>query len=251
MYAAWLKRAGCSGLLLGLASAAMAQTQQISFQGRATDLHSHKLLYTEEHRIVGACQNGDWKPTQETVTYRAPDHKVLAIKHLDYSSGLQTPSFTMTDKVFHEHFDIRYRAGQPVDVRWRDTQGTNHQEKVPSSPRLVIDGGFDYTVKAHWSSLLAGTAMPFDFLAPTRGKTIAFRLVPADADQRRKTGAEHSFVIKPQSTFLSWFVDPILLGYNAQQQLTDYIGVTNIPRTPNDNYRAHIHYQHSPPPHCD
>lgn len=251
MWAAWLKRSVYGGLLLGFTGVTLAQTQQVSFHGRATDLHNHQLLYTEEHRIVGTCENGAWQPTRETVTYRGPNHQVLAIKHLDYRSGLQTPSFTMTDNVFHEHFDVRYRQGQSVDVHWRDTKGTDHREKVPSNPALVIDGGFDYAVKAHWASLLAGKPLPFDFLAPTRGKTIALRLVPADGNQQRETGAEHSFVIKPQSTFLSWFVDPIVLGYNAQRELTDYIGVTNIPQSPSENYRAHIHYRHDPPPNCD
>ncbi|WP_143269420.1 hypothetical protein [Mangrovitalea sediminis] len=237
-------------LLASVTALAKPLDRHIRFEGRALDANSQTLLYTEDHRITGICENNHWQPLHENVTYRAPNGQILATKQLDYGSGLQTPSFTLHDDVFGERFDVRYQKGQPVSVRWRDTHGKEHQSDVSPTPALVIDGGFDYKVKADWSKLMAGETLHFDFLAPTRGKTIAFRLVPANRTEREKTGAAHSFVIKPESTILSWFVDPILLGYNQQRQLTDYIGLTNIPKTADTNYRAHIHYQHPPIPDC-
>jgi hypothetical protein len=50
---------------------------------------------------------------------------------------------------------------------------------------------------------------------------------------------------------MRFLVDPIVLGYDADGLLTDYLGLTNIRKDKDTNYTAHIRYAIEAIPECE
>jgi len=70
--------------------------------------------------------------------------------------------------------------------------------------------------------------MEIQFFAPTRGTFYRFEAQPAEHDA---IDAEHVFRITATGWVSTWFVDDIYLGYSSERRLTDFYGLTNIPKT--------------------
>lgn len=234
-------------LLVGFAIPSLA-AQTIRFQGTARSLDSGDTVYTEHHRQTGECRNGFWAPQDHEVTYRNPDGALIAEKTIDYGDVPARPSFTLTDKRFGERIAVHNAKDQPVRIDYRTSGGDESRYRVDAPANGVIDAGFEVMVRQNWRALVAeGNNVDIEFLAPSRGQFYAFRAEPTDM---KALEGSHVFRISVAGWVSGWFVDPIHLAYNDQRQLTDFHGLTNIPRTPDDNYRAHIRYEYENAPEC-
>jgi len=236
-------------LVMMVASAqSRATTATDTFVGQARSLQDGKLLYTEHHQTTGSCRNGFWWPQTDQVVYRSPSGKVIAEKTVDYRPSPYRPSYTFTDRVFGERFEVVNHDDRELSEVMRDRDGEDSRYRIDITRDMVVDAGFDYYVTHHWRALLTGKTVLFSFFAPTRGDTVSFRVRAASDSQQAKVKAPNVFVMEPDNLVVRWMVDPILLGYNKHRQITDYVGLTNIPRTRDQNYTAHIRYTHSQVP---
>lgn len=238
-----------AGLLVMLLSSGLALAKAppavLQFLGQAQALGSGKPLYTEQHRISGQCRDGHWVPVQGDVVYRSPQGKVIAKKTLNYQPSQFRPSFKMVDHQFGEHMQVVNHGDQRLTETLHDHSGNTEHFQQPVDSDLVVDAGFNRFIRAHWQRLTQGKTVTFAFYAPTRGKAYQFRVHQADAQQRNKINAPFVFVMEPDSLILRWTTNPVLLGYNKAHRITDYLGLTNVPRNRKDNYHAHIHYHYT------
>ncbi|MEQ6885034.1 hypothetical protein [Salicola sp. Rm-C-2C1-2] len=236
------------GLLLAGGAVIASAEQTIRFEGTAESLETGATVYTEHHVQTGECRDGFWEPSNHEVTYRSPEGDIIADKTIDYGDAPARPSFTLEDKRFGERMQVSNPEDEHVRIQYRSSSGEETSYRVQAPDNGVIDAGFEVMVRQNWQTLVAdGKTVQIGFLAPTRGKFYAFKAEPAEKEALE---GKHVFRISVAGWVSSWFVDPIHLAFNEQRQLTDFHGLTNILRTPEDNFRAHIHYDHDSAPGC-
>ena len=237
-----------AGLLLAGITITASAEKEIRFSGSAESLDSGKIVYTEQHRQSGECRNGFWAPREHQVTYRDPEGDIIAQKTLDYGDTPSRPSFTLEDQRFGERMQVRNPENGRVRIRYRASSGDESSYRIKAPDNGVIDAGFEVMVRQNWETLVEdGEDVRIQFLVPTRGKFYAFDAEPA---QMQALDGEHVFRISVAGWVSSWFVDPLHLAFNDKRQLTDFHGLTNILRNPEDNHRAHIRYEHENAPGC-
>ncbi|XOZ34159.1 hypothetical protein ACMDCT_02690 [Halomonadaceae bacterium KBTZ08] len=237
-----------AGLLMAVLGASAGAEQVVRFRGVAASLDSGDRVYTEHHRQTGECRNGFWAPIKDKVTYRTPEGDLIAEKTVDYGEAPAQPGFVLADQRFGERVEVTRPADERIQVRYRSPSGEQSSYQVAVPENGVIDAGFEVMVRQNWEALVTdGNAVRIEFLAPTRGRFYTFRAEPAELAALE---GEHVFRISVAGWVSSWFVDPIHLAFNDQRQLTDFYGLTNILRTPEENHKAHIRYEYQRTPEC-
>lgn len=236
-----------SALLLIL-NAPIASGSPFEFIGTAKDDRGN-LLYLESHRVEGHCAEGVFQPITHSVDYRRnQDSSTFASKALRYEDDALRPTVDFSQPDYDEHLDISYQGPEQLRVQWQTPAGKTESHKVSFDDRLVVDAGFDHLVRANWNKVKKGESVEFRFLAPTRGEHYGFVLEPTSNSQIRSDVVVR---IRPTSLVLRFLVEPIVLGYNREGALTEYLGLTNIRRNADDNYIAHIRYEVSRYPDCE
>lgn len=221
---------------------------EVRFTGEAADLDNDKVIYKEHHVVDGECSEGLFRPDSQTVTYVHDEDTEFAEKKLSYDASPLRPTVDFRQPDFNEVMDINNRGDSELKIEWQTPNGETETSTVKVEDTLVADAGFDHLVRQNWSAVTSGERVKFEFLAPTRGKAYGFVLEPAE-DER--IDAAYTVRIKPSGTILGFLVDPILLGYNEQGLLTDYLGLTNIRKDKDSNYTAHIRYTVETTPDCE
>lgn len=208
----------------------VAFAQTVTFYGNATDPDNGERLYQEVHRLT---LNEIGRPISETVDYVATDGRLLGQKTLDYQS-LSQPDYRV---------EFSQRAFPEIVTVQNNTILIERQERqrlsVPDDA-FAVDGGFHYFIQENFDTLLAGTAVDFEFLSAGRGSFIPLSISPAE-----QQGQELTLELSLQNFFLSKLVRPIVLTYNTTtRQLLRYDGLTNVPNEDGNLYTAVISYQY-------
>lgn len=237
-------------LLVIVSSLCRADDSTWQFIGEATALNDGPggtLLYREKHTVKGHCEQGTWVPETDAVDYLAPrKDTVFATKQVDYIPSVLRPDFDFRQPRYDDRITVTHNGNDQVIIR--HTQGDNTDTfKTAIAESVVIDAGFDNLVRQHWTALTQGKSVDFEFLAPTRGEHYRFVLEPASAARIK---ADVTLRIRPTGLVTRLLVDPILLGYSARGELTDYYGLTNILNGADSNYLAHIRYHTLHAPGC-
>lgn len=234
--------------LLLLAATGTCYGKTFEFSGEARG-NNGKVLYTEHHRVEGECTQGQFRPLDHRVDYRQPEQDDrFADKVLRYQRSPLQPEVDFNQPRFDESLRISYPGEDIIEVDWQTPAGETRAFNVPLAGRAVVDAGFDNLVRQNWSALQSGRSVEFRFLGPTRGELYGFILEPSDHPDME---AHLEVAIRPTSMLLRFLVDPIQLGYNDRGALTDYLGLTNIRKNPDNNYLAHIRYQVASYPECE
>lgn len=221
---------------------------EVRFTGEATVVNDDKVLYEERHVVKGECTEGLFQPRAQTITYVRDGSDEFAEKKLSYEHSPLRPSVDFRQPDFNEVMDITNRDDRELKIEWQTPKGDTESFSVEVTDSLVADAGFDHLVRQNWSAVKSGESVEFDFLAPTRGKAYGFVLEPAGDD---RIDAAYTVRIKPSGIMLGFLVDPIMLGYNEQGFLTDYLGLSNIRKDNDSNYTAHIRYTMETTPDCE
>lgn len=234
-----------SALLL---AAPTALGSMFEFTGTAKD-DKDTLLYQELHQIEGHCAEGIFQPVKHSVRYLDNQREdAFASKALSYENATLRPTVQFSQPDYDEQLNIVYPDFTELQIEWRNPSGKIETHRVSFDDRLVVDAGFDNLVRANWGKLSQGESVAFRFLAPTRGEHYGFVLESTSNDQ---INADVTLRIRPTSLVLRWLVDPIVLGYNREGALTDYLGLTNIRKNADENYTAHIRYKVTNYPDCE
>lgn len=236
-------------LVAALALPTSTLAADIRFVGTAKPVNGGDAIYQETHEVSGTCEQGRFTPEKHSVHYSRAGEEHFATKFLSYAQSALRPSVEFTQPDFSEVVEIKNQDDRTLEIIWQTPSGSTDRSTLTVKPLLVADSGFDNLVRQNWTRVVQnGESVKFDMVAPTRGDYYGFILEPAD-DSR--IDAEHLVRIQPSSTLLGFLVDPILLGYNADGLLTDYLGLTNIRKNQDANYTAHIRYTIEATPECE
>ncbi|MEX1214289.1 hypothetical protein [Saccharospirillum sp.] len=215
--------------LLGITKVA-AETRTIEFVGKAYDVETSELLYTEEHRL----EQEDGVPRQETVRYITSNGDRLAQKDMTYwrptrpAYQLTVTDPARTELVKPDDDGVSIESVESGTLEWSEDAAS------------VIDGGFHYFIVDHFDTLLAGDTVDFQFLAPTRVRWLGLRVSPVDQIEGQLV-----LELNVQNRVLSWVISDIELTYDIDtQRLLSYRGLTNLPKPGGGNYTANIEYQY-------
>jgi hypothetical protein len=221
----------------------------VRFVGTAKPVGGGDAIYQETHELSGTCEQGHFTPENHSVRYSRAGEERFATKTLSYAQSALRPSVEFTQPNFSEVVKINNQNDQTLEVIWQAPSGSTDTSTLTVKPLLVADSGFDNLVRQNWTRVVEnGESLDFDIVAPTRGDYYGFTLEPAE-DSR--IDAEHLVRIRPSSTLMRFLVDPILLGYNADGLLTEYLGLTNIRKNEDSNHTAHIRYTIEATPDCE
>lgn len=222
---------------------------ELGFTGTAKPVDGGDTIYQESHVISGSCEQGLFIPEEHTVDYSRSGSEGFATKKLSYRQSVLRPSVEFNQPGFSEVIEITNQNDQTLDILWQSPSGSTEQASLNVEPFLVADSGFDNFVRQNWKRVIEeGESVKFNMVAPTRGDDYGFILEPT-SDSR--IDAEHLVRIRPSGMLVRFLVDPILLGYNDDGLLTDYLGLTNIRKNEDTNYTAHIRYTIQATPECE
>lgn len=221
---------------------------QFAFIGTAKG-NGDSLLYQEIHRVDGHCAEGIFEPQSHSVNYRkGPGEGPFATKQMSYENSSLRPDVDFRQPDFSERMKISYPEADRLSIEWQTPSGKLEKHRVTFDDQLVVDAGFDHLVRANWGKVTRGESVEFRFLGPTRGEHYGFVLEPTSNNQ---LNSDVVLRIRPTSLVLRFLVDPIVLGYNNEGALTEYLGLTNIRENADTNFTAHIRYEVEQYPDCE
>lgn len=230
------------GILPSLASAQSGDTSLWEFTGKAFDINNEDvLLYVEQHRVEGQCINNTWQPMSHQVKYFKQDEdSAFASKTLSYTESPLRPSFDFRQPEFDERMVVANRGDRQLEITWDTNKGETKTFTTPVDQDIVADAGFDNFVRRSWPKIQDDQTVDFRYLAPTRGEHYAFVL---EQTSDFRVSGDVVMEIRPSGFVTRFLVDPIILGYSTDGALTDYVGLTNVRESEDQNYTAHIRYQ--------
>lgn len=221
---------------------------QFVFTGTAKS-NGGTLLYQEIHQVEGHCAEGIFEPQTHSVNYRKePGEAPFATKQMSYEDSSLRPSVDFQQPDFNETLEITYPEPDRLAIERQTPAGEVERYGVSFDDQLVVDAGFDHLVRANWGKVTRGESVEFRFLGPTRGEHYGFVLEPTSNNQ---LNSDVVLRIRPTSLVLRFLVDPIVLGYNKEGALTEYLGLTNIRENADANFTAHIRYEVEQYPDCE
>lgn len=226
-----------------------AYANDLRFTGTAKPVGGGDVIYQESHAISGSCEQGVFTPEDHTVNYSRSGSDGFATKSMSYKESVLRPNVEFKQSDFSEVIEITNQDDQTLKILWKAPSGSTEQASLDIEPSLVADAGFDNLVRQNWKQLIEdGESVEFNMVAPTRGDYYGFTLEPT---KDSRIDADHLVRIRPSSTLMRFLVDPIVLGYNDDGLLTDYLGLTNIRKNEDTNYTAHIRYAIETTPECE
>lgn len=213
----------------------LVHAEKLTIIGDAYALNTGQLLYREFHYYS---EDG----LDHRVVYIGPEKTKIAEKFLNYRSGKETPEVNHQAWVYPEKIEIT-----KVDSQWfmayADNENKESKTLLNANRPLVIDAGFDHYIRQHWSSLLAGSGLEFDFPAPSR-----LSLVGLLIKRKRCTDDQQQticFTINSSNWFIRLLLDPIELSYDKNtRQLNRFKGLGNMLDKNGNSLKVLIRYRY-------
>lgn len=230
----------CLLLLCGLAEGSERFER---YSGDALDLRESFKLYEEEHWLHFKHDH----LIERRVLYRCPSGQAFARKRVDYRDSLHAPAFELVDARFGYREGLR-RAATGIEAYFRSSHEAEEQSVILSEAgSLVADAGFDRFVQQHWETLGGGGAVALEFLVPSRGDALGFRMQLAG--QREIDGIEARVVRLSLGGVLGWFASSIDVAYaEDDRRLLRFEGLSNIRLDPKRNATVRINFPKPPEP---
>lgn len=191
-----------------------------SYVGYAYENGNSKPVYTEQ--FTDKYENG--KHIETTTDYFDAAGKHIASRTIDFSRSRFAPDFR-TEDLRTGYVEGSEMMGKRFRLFVRKNKNSALQEKFVDVPQpVVIDGGFNQFIKAHWSDIQNGKTVCFYFTVSS--KLDFFKLRVAKAGE---TSSSMKVRIEPDQALLRWIASPILVNYDVNtKRITSYEGKSNI-----------------------
>lgn len=220
------------------ARADLPRPRMLTYDGIAVDLETGALRYRERHWLF----YDTTRLIDRRVRYLCPDGQAFGEKRVDYTTSAFAPTFALFDARTGHREGLRKR-----DSRFEVFSQVNRDEPeevqpITRSDALVADAGFDEFLIDRWSTLAGGDAVKFDFLVPSEGKAIGFKVKPV-----QEQGAP--VVIARLSLGAWWgFLAPSLDAHydRRTKRLLRYEGLSNLRDAEGENYAVRIDFREPP-----
>jgi len=223
-------------LLLSTFCAHGSQSGTLHIEGKAFDLDSDQLVYTEEHVL-----NGDGN---HEVIYKEPSGEIFAQKSLSYNNNPQAPDVEQVNSRIGEVIEVKSIDNNRLSASYaREDKQVSKSNTMAIPDGLVIDAGFNRFIQAHWDALRAGEKIAFEWFVPSRLKPVE---LVVEAKECETPNSNACFVINPKNWFISLVLQPIRLSYDPEQKrLQQYEGRSNIAAKDGDYHKVRIEYSYS------
>ena len=137
-------------LLVFFSFSVIAETETRTRVGKAFDLNTGELIYTESH-------NETYKAgiiISDEVIYRDTSNNIIAIKKVDYSNGMIMPDF-MLKNMETGHIESALKEADRLKVVFSKNKNDLKKESViPLPDKAIIDAGFDQFIIEHWDEIM-------------------------------------------------------------------------------------------------
>lgn len=222
----------------------VSATPLFGYRGEARALDGSGLLYVEEHLLRGDAAS----PSERLVLYRCADGTAFARKRVDYAPAALAPDFELRDARLDYREGLRREGGQLI--AFAGDAATVRERGLAQAPDLVADSGFDRLVRQRWDALQAGEDVRIDFLVPSRGQALDFRV--RKVESLSVDGAPASRFRLSVGGFIGLFAPAIDVVYrDADRWLLRFEGLTNIRAQRDENLEARIEFPQPPSPRGD
>lgn len=221
-----------------MVSAALpAAANDWSIKGTATTPETGDLMYYEYHYLTRA-DGGDLE--ERRVEYRDEDDNLIALKVLTHDTD-----YPYVPRLDWEDFEVdtRITGRQDGDQYRQQIEGPGRDEEevasLPDDADVAFDAAFDQYLIHRLPDLLEEGEIRFRFLSLGAGRTYSFRTRVTEQSDSSAT-----LEVGPQNAVIRFFVDPITLTYDLDnERLTTYSGITNF-RRDGDLLVADITYEY-------
>lgn len=208
-----------------------------SIRGTATAPDSGDLMYHEYHYLT---RDDDGALLERRVEYRNDNDDLIARKVLT-----QDTDYPFVPNLDWEDFeaDTRITGRQEGNQYRQRIEGPGRDEEevanLPDDSDVAFDAAFDQYLIHRLPDLLEQREIRFQFLSLGAGRTYSFRTRVTEQSDTAAT-----LEVGPQNAIIRFFVDPITLTYDLDnQRLTAYSGITNF-RREGDLLVANIAYDY-------
>lgn len=207
-----------------------------TFSGSAYAIDSDQLLFRETHFAYPGVRGGEG-----LVLYRCADGRPFARKRSHDDGDAQTPDFDLVDARSGYREGVRERDGAREVYVQRSREKPEQSAPLRPPADAVIDTGFDAFVQRHWSELVRGDALRFDFLVPSRRTFFAFQAAKVANPAATPPGAV-TFRLS-SATWFAFLLPHIDVSYDqATRQPVRYEGLSNVRDDNGKNYRVRFEY---------
>lgn len=221
-----------------MVSAALpAAADDWSIKGTATTPETGDFMYYEYHFLTWT-DGGEL--AERRVEYRDENDDLIARKVLTHDTD-----YPYVPRLDWEDFeaDTRITGRQDGDQYRQQIEGPDRDEEevasLPDDADVAFDAAFDQYLIHRLPDLLEEGEIRFRFLSLGAGRTYSFRTRVTEQSDRSAT-----LEVGPQNAVIRFFVDPITLTYDLDnERLTTYSGITNF-RRDGDLLVADITYEY-------
>jgi hypothetical protein len=197
----------------------MSTAERLVVIGDAYDVDEQQLLYREYHFYSEDLLD-------HKVIYKNPEGQELAVKTLNYRSGLSTPSFIQKSFIYPQSLSVSMQDKQ-LFFEYISVDDQLEKKQLKAKQPLVIDAGFDNYIRMNWDDLIVGNAVDFYFPAVARLSLFKLRLKGQECSYA--SDDDQCFVINSANWFISLVLAPIELGYDKKtQKLSRFRGLANL-----------------------
>jgi hypothetical protein len=207
------------------------------YEGTAFELANGKMIYVESHYLhfVGDAL------ADRVVLYRCPNGKPFGRKVMAVKGKTQMPEFQLEDARLGYREGLETRAKGLTVFYKLSAKKAEKSDTLDAKRTLVADAGFDEFVRANWTSLVAGTAAPLDFVVPSQLDYLGFKVkwvkksvIDGEAVQ--------VFKLAP-SGILGWVTSGLDVTYaDSDRSLRQFAGLSNIRDLSGENYEVKIDF---------
>ncbi len=224
--------AASTGHATGAAPTATAGIRQL--QGKAYATGDGHLMYTETHWLYA-----DHGVPVRLVLYRCPGGRPFARKWLREDGPPQAPDFELIDGRSGYREGVRRTSVGRIVFMQPGGGSAERTAKLPDSPDLVIDAGFDAYIRQHWDRLGRGDAETVPFLIPSRLGALEFKVRRLDdAVVEGRPARRYRLGL---ASWIGFALPHIDVAYDAVSRgLLQFVGLANIRGSNGDNVRARI-----------
>tara|TARA_R110002110_G_scaffold119309_1_gene293720 strand:+ start:23229 stop:23930 length:702 start_codon:yes stop_codon:yes gene_type:complete len=211
----------------------MTYAKTIQYWASATDLKSNRLVYREKH--IEQYKNN--RPTLFEVEYYSPTGYKFATKSVKFSNTDYDPDIYLNyPRMGYIEYTKRLR-GNTYRLGNKSMNAKNISAKdIRVSGIPVVDNGFDLFIKDNINKLRQRQTLHIAYIAPAKLDYFRFRLQPIQITQKTI-----KVKIEPDAAVARWLTKPIIVVYDLQKnRMISYTGVTNIPKSHNENHNVRL-----------
>jgi hypothetical protein len=196
----------------------------LTFVRIASNYKSGGFNYTEEYvqHYIGNNVN------ETNILFKDERQKVFVRKRIDFSKNIFRPAYEQEDlrDGYYEGATINgnltklmYRKNATAELRTKDLN-------IPQP--AIVDGGFNYFLKANWQQLCAGRTIKFYFAIPSQ--LDYYKFCVSKIEERHLNNKKIVvFKMEPDKVILRAIVPSTILTYDiATKRLIQYEGLSTI-----------------------